>query len=53
VVHQDTAELSTIPAMKNLDINDVGVTIRTPFDDVLPFITHALIEAWGLEAVCR
>jgi hypothetical protein len=40
-------------ALKDLDVDDVGMILRAPFDGVLSLVSHALIEPWGLEAVCR
>ena len=39
--------------LKDLDVDDVRVTLWPPFDRVLPLIAEALIEAWSLKAVCR
>src|SRR6478672_1282124 len=33
--------------------DDVGVSLRSAFDGVFPLISHALIEPWRLETVCR
>ena len=40
-------------ALKDLDIDNVRMVLRAPFNGVLSLVSHALIEPWGLEAVCR
>jgi len=39
--------------LQGLYVDDVGETLRTPFDDVLPLVAHALVEARCLETVRR
>src|SRR5512144_1893071 len=47
------AWVDTPSGSKALDVDDVGVALRSPFDRVFPLVAHALIEARGLETVCR
>ena len=46
-------ELGAIFTLKDLDVDDVGMILRAPFNGVPSFVSHALIEPWGLEAVGR
>ena len=39
--------------MEGLDVDDVGVAFRPPFDRVFPLVAQSLVETWGLEAVRR
>jgi len=39
--------------LKDLDVDDVGMILRAPFNAVPSFVSHALIEPRGLEAVRR
>ena len=39
--------------LKDLYVDDVGVTLGALFDLALSFVAHALIETRGLEVVCR
>lgn len=47
------AGFGAIGTLKSLDVDDVGMTLRAPFNGVLSLVPHALIESWGLEAVRR
>ena len=48
---QSARRLTAIFTMKDLDVDDVGMILRIPFNRVPALVSHPLIEPWSLEAV--